>query len=628
MFSPLLLRLPPLRACVCRAPEAAAARVARARRALTIALHSAGFAALRARNEAFVDKTGAIADLLVGEEGMWHTPCAFFARPRKFGKSLTLDICAAMLSAGELPAGAAPWPGYVPVDVNAAFGGLAVHARVLAGDLSLRGLLQRAHFVVHLGLGDAQTGAELKSAIFDSIMSIATSAFGRELAADVRQASTPGSALGVLISAVPRGVPVALLVDEYDAAIVQDVVKGRWAAADDGVAALRSLMMVTKAPLVGARIERCIVTGVARFARTSLFSGANNFADMTDSPLLSRVLGFSEAEIRATFPAELSRLAARLRTDVDGAVAELARWYNGYCFDGATSTFNPFAVLSALKAGAISERELAAASGTNWLGLAPRAVVAGLVEELGAGVSADSTHVDIVDLEARSVQVVPLLLQTGLLSFAEGQPQQCRPPNEYARRSLKSMLKKALAASPVTLDGFSDALGKRDVAAFEAATSLIFEMLPRTLFKRTVQGERVSLRESAYHAALGAALLTCAPPGVDVELVATHRGLADIVVKFSGDANRPPAEWVLEVGIGGAKDAAAKALQLQAYAKAVDPRVDLRCCAILIANVPPASSAKGRTPIGDLAHFAWIQRMADGTFVAEAAVSPQGGGAR
>ena len=63
----------------------------------------------------------------------------------------------------------------------------------------------------------------------------------------------PADALGALIDAVPDAVPVALLVDEYDAAIIQDVSKGRWAAADMGVEALRSLAMTTlPGPLIKA----------------------------------------------------------------------------------------------------------------------------------------------------------------------------------------------------------------------------------------------------------------------------------------------------------------------------------------------------------------------------------------
>ena len=591
-----------------------------ARRLQSIALSSPDFLTLRAGGAAYVDKTGAIADLLNAHApGDAHR--AFFARPRKFGKSLTLDVASTMLAAGELPAGAAAWPGFVPVDVDAAFSGLAVHARLRARDPSLRSLLRRAHFVVKLGLGGAMSGAKLEVAIFDELASIAGSAFGDAVEAKVRQQGTPAGALRALVSAVPRGVPVALLVDEYDAAVIQDVVKGRWAAADDGIAALRSLLMATKAPDVGARIERCLVTGVARFARTSLFSGANNFVDMTDSPLLSRALGFSEAEIRGTFPVELARLAASLDTDVDGAVAALARWYNGYCFDGETPTFNPFPVLRALQVGAITEREMAAASGTNWLGLAPGAVVAGLAEERLAGVRADTTDLDIGELEARRVRVVPLLLQTGLLSLVRGQPSLARPPNEYARRSLQRMVETALAAPPEALAGFAAALRERDRAAFEAATRLLFEQLPRTLFKRAVEDERGALRESVYHAALFGALTACAPPGVDVQPQApTHRGIADIIVRFAGaGAGAAPsaaaALWVLEVGMGGTSDAAAKLQQPQAYARAVTAEAQVHCCAILIAEVQPASSAAARAAAGgELVTCAWSWRTAAGGF--------------
>jgi hypothetical protein len=249
-----------------------------------------------------------------------------------------------MLAAGKLPPSAQPWPGYAPVDTEQLFGGLQVHGRLLRGDASLRGLLQRPHFVVKLGLGGATSGAKLEATIVRGLAAVAGAAFGREVKAEVLSAVTPADALGVLVDAVPSSVPVALLVDEYDAAIIQDVTKGRWEAADAGLEALRSLAMSTKSPHFGSRIERCLITGVARFARTSLFSGANNFADLCGHPLLSRVLGFSEAEIRATFPAELERLAQGQGTDVNCAMQELAEWYNGYCYDGSSTCFNPFPV--------------------------------------------------------------------------------------------------------------------------------------------------------------------------------------------------------------------------------------------------------------------------------------------
>ena len=379
---PALHSVRPLRACV---------------RALhSFTLDSKGFPTLRARGSAFVDKTGAIADLL---SSMHTRSCVFFARPRKFGKSLTLSIAGEMLAAGKLPPSAQPWPGYAPVDIEQLFGGLQVHERLLRGDASLRGLLQRPHFVVKLGLGDAGSGAQLHGAIKDSIAAVADRAFGEALGAKVRQTTTPSGALGALVDAVPSSVPVALLVDEYDAAIIQDVTEGGWASAKEGIKALRSLAMSTKSPHFGSRIERCLITGVARFARTSLFSGANNFEDLTGDPLLSRVLGLSAAEIRATFPEELERLGGALGKDAEGAMQELAHWYNGYCFDGSSSCFNPFPVLAALKRGLITQREMDASSGSNWLGLTQGDLVLGLVDELQKGKAVeDASSFDIADL--------------------------------------------------------------------------------------------------------------------------------------------------------------------------------------------------------------------------------------
>ena len=565
----------------------------------TFSLDSPDFPVLRGDRSAYVDKTGAIADLLMSEEGMRKQRRAFFARPRKFGKSLTLSVAAEMLAAGELPQGVKPWPGFRRVDVDACFGGLAVHERLRAGDASLGRLLRRAHFVIKLGLGGAQTGAELKNRIVGHLAAIAGDAFGDALKADVRLASTPDKALELLVSAVPLGVPVAVLVDEYDLAIINDVTEGEWAAAKSGFNALRSLMMAS--PNTSARIERCLVTGVARFAHTSLFSGANSFADLTGSPLLSRVLGFSEAEIRAFFPEELKRLAAGLgvSSSTDAAVAKLAHWYSGYCFDGVSSSFNPFPVLQALRAGTIMEREMVAATGTNWLGLLPRTVLERLADELASSADFDASNVDLADLEAQRVRAVPLLLQTGLLALAPGpvvagRLQQCRVPNEYSRQSLQLLVSKALAVERPMLTQLGAALLARSHRAFTAAATRLLEAIPRTLAAKdagTVQSGAAAspLREAVFHANLFGALAACAPAGVSVRLqVAMHSGVADLVVQFSDPTS--PAVWIFELGVG--TDALAKLQQAQAYAGPyIGGAEEVLCCSIVVADAPSASKA-------------------------------------
>jgi hypothetical protein len=397
----------------------------------------------------------------------------------------------------------------------------------------------------------------------------------------------------MLLAAVPSSVPVALLVDEYDAAILQDVTKGRWGAADAGMEALRSLAMATKCPNMGSRIERCLFTGVARFSRSFFSSSANNFEDLTCDPLLSRVLGFSAAEITATFPKELERLAKGQGTDVSGAMQQLEHWYNGYSFDGASSCFNPFPVLAALKAGSITQLEMEASSGSNWLGLMPGDLVLGLVKELTQGKVVEKFRsFDIADLRRQRVRAVPLLLQTGLLSMMPGQ-QLCHPPNEYARSSLQSMLQSAMDDEDseglrLSMSDLHTALKLRSPGAFSEAVRKLLLLLPSAIFKdaKTTKGE---VREACFHASLACALLVTAQVGVRVDLESgSAGGRADIIVRFGSTS-----AWVVEVGMGGNIDA--KLAQAQVYGEA-QPEQSVLCCAVVV-TTKGSASAVGATDV-------------------------------
>ena len=587
-------------------------------------LDSPSFAKMRRGKDAFVDKTGAIADFLTSEEGMRRQRRAFFARPRKFGKSLTLDIAASMLAAGDLPK-EKEWPGYEPVDALTLFEGLEVHNRFLRNDPSLGTLLRQPHFVMTLDLGGTLTGAKLEASILNKLASIAGTAFGPALEAEVLDQPTPESALRALIYAVPRGVPVAVLVDEYDTAIVCDVTEHNWDAACEGITALHSLMMSTKSHDVGPRIARFIMTGVARFTRTSIFSGANNFTDFTSTPIMSRVMGFSEAEIRTTFPEDLARFAATEATDVDGAVRKLAHWYDGYCFDGVSSCFNPYAVLSALRNGRISETELAGASGTNWLGLTSLLQVPA---RSSYSFSAYDVHrMDIADLDAQRVDAILLLLQTGVLSRVPSVASSddadtcskhlCRPPNQYARNSLERMVERSLGYEPVPTD-FVDALHARDHAAFTIAAMRLLESVPNAVIQRDSEGDEVSPRESMFQSALHMAISVGmrASDGVGMEIPIPPRGIADIaasadiVARFRAlEMGGSDTVWIFELGLDDSEAGRRQKLQLaQEYARTISADVAVFCCAIAVSPPQPASTTTG----GSVCSFAWSRRASAG----------------
>jgi hypothetical protein len=243
---------------------------------------------------------------------------------------------------------------------------------------------------------------------------------------------------------------------------------------------------------------------------------------------------------------------------------------------------------------------MAAASGTNWLGLLPRTVLERLSDELASSADFDASSVDVADLEAQRVRAVPLLLQTGLLALepgpaVAGRPQQCRAPNEYGRRSLQLLVSKALAVERSTLTLLGAALLARSHRDFTAAATRLFAAIPRTLAAR--DGARIprsgagapTLREAVFHSGLFSALASCAPAGVSVRpQVAMHSGVADIVVEFSDPTS--PAVWILELGVG--TDALAKLLQAQAYAGPFSGGAEeVLCCSIVVADAPSASRA-------------------------------------
>jgi hypothetical protein len=592
-----------------------------------INVSSIHFAKMRAEGAPFVDKTDAIADLLCSGT----TERAFFVRPRKFGKSLTLDIMAALLRAGKLPLGVAPWGGYEPVDAAALFSGLAVHKRFQqpnADDVALH----TPHFVVHLGLAGAQTGTKLEASIFAQLRRIATNAFGTAVGAKVARRPTPSDALATLLKAVPKGVPTAVLVDEYDAAIVRDVSKQRWAEADAGIDALRSLLLATKAP--GVEPAHFVVTGVARFARTLLLSGANNFTDITTHPALCRAIGFTRREIENVFARELEALVVLPSAKPIGLPASdaspasgsttsslpsistkldaLEWWFNGYCFDGQTTCFNPYGVLQALQAGKLRSTELDGASGINWLGLGPASVLEKLWQRVAnqPRVSLDAVQrIDIADLEAKTVDVQAMLLQVGLLTLhsekhqAAGSGQQrllrgsqsllCQVPNEYARVSLRAMAQTALGGMQLSpyVPALVRALQRLDADEFGAVVKSFLQGLPHFLVKKGVGPGY----EAPFHAALWAFLHSCVPTQVAVTVpeAADARGRADILIRFP----HAPVVWVMELGVGSDTDAK-KLAQAQRYAKAhaVGDSVEVVCCAISVSKADlPAASVSDRS---------------------------------
>ncbi len=226
----------------------------------------------------------------------------FLSRPRRFGKSLFLDTLAELYQGRET-----------------LFRGLAAGGR---WDWS------RSHPVVRLnfGLDDFTEKGMVRQHILGALDEI-----GRQAGIESRHDMT-GLRLQHLLAELRQrtGQRAVVLVDEYDKPILDAL--GDRDTAEVNRSHLRGLFGAVKG--CDAHIEKCFVTGICRFPRTSLFSTANQFTDRTLDPRYNAACGFTDDELDAVFAPELEGL------DRDA----IRQRYNGYSWvgEGSETVYNPY----------------------------------------------------------------------------------------------------------------------------------------------------------------------------------------------------------------------------------------------------------------------------------------------
>ena len=150
--------------------------------------------------------------------------------------------------------------------------------------------------------------------------------------------------LGLLIDALCRSKwnkwgKVVVLVDEYDSLL------NRWSfdvSIDEKIKTsniLKDMFSLIKSK--DSLILFAYVTGITSFGIAGLYSGANNFVNLSNDPKLHSLCGFTEAEVKSTL-GEIS----------DEDFQTLKDYYNGYSFvldstvssDTVPRVFNPYAI--------------------------------------------------------------------------------------------------------------------------------------------------------------------------------------------------------------------------------------------------------------------------------------------
>ena len=292
------------------------------------------FKTIRTEGLYYVDKTEYLAKM---EE---RDRFVFFVRPRRFGKSLFLDMLRLYYDRNERE------------NFEKLFGGLWIGAHPTSN--RNRYLMLKLDFS-EVGKGavgqtlDEQFG-DYMSVRLDTMIEANVDVFDADFRKDFRSLNVGMKFDKALQRAKAKGVPAYLVIDEYDNftnELIRTAGNEPYKSITHGTGFYRRWFKVFK-----SSFDRIFMTGVSPVTMDDLTSGFNIAANMSQDAAFNSMLGFSEAETLQIYR-DFRGVGKFLSGDPEAIVRGIKPWYDGYCFAsemiGAESVFNSDMVLYHLK---------------------------------------------------------------------------------------------------------------------------------------------------------------------------------------------------------------------------------------------------------------------------------------
>ncbi|MFP4390445.1 MAG: AAA family ATPase, partial [Desulfococcaceae bacterium] len=238
----------------------------------------ASFESIRGNGDLYVDKTRHFFDLV--NRGKYY----FLSRPRRFGKSLTVSTLRCLFQ-GKRELFEGLWIGERSDWEWKEYPTILLDFNQISHDTPEN---------TEIGLGSslkdtADThGLSLKAPLVKEQF--------RELILSLRRET---------------GMPVVVLIDEYDKPLIDFLGKGedgmKIAKANRDI--LKHFLGVLKGGDVATALRFVFITGVSKFSRVSIFSELNNLSDLTMNRRYADMLGYTQGELETDFAPYLEAFA-------------------------------------------------------------------------------------------------------------------------------------------------------------------------------------------------------------------------------------------------------------------------------------------------------------------------------
>ncbi|MBO5567229.1 MAG: AAA family ATPase [Succinivibrio sp.] len=275
------------------------------------------FEDLRRSNQIYVDHTDLLYEIV-----RFKRP-SFLSRPRRFGKSLLISAIESLFKHGtEYFRGLKIEPAWSSLEKDNRY-------KVIRLDFSslIYSCRQEFDYVLCKRLRDVIKTEEIS----------------------VREILPEDNAGDILFKIIADNKSqVVLLIDEYDYPLTHSL--GDEALFDDYRKYIQGLFGAIK-DLTGD-LRFVFISGVGRFAKTSVFSQLNNLRDLGLESDFSTLLGYTDEDIHQYFNEYVENAADILKITTDECYRLIKAHYDGYRFhvNNETTLYNPWSVLNFLSA--------------------------------------------------------------------------------------------------------------------------------------------------------------------------------------------------------------------------------------------------------------------------------------
>ncbi len=473
------------------------------------------FRKIREEGKLYIDKTKEIYALI--SSGNYY----FLARPRRFGKSLTLSTISELFAGNkELFQGLWVenhwnWEKTNPV-VHIAFN------RINYKDQSLTEGLRKA-LVREYKKFDLQPESNIVSELFEDLLSQLAATRGR----------------------------VVILIDEYDKPLIDFLSKENLPQAYEHQSILRSFYSIIKSS--DSDIQFLLITGVSKFSKVGVFSDLNNLNDITLHPHYNTLTGITQEELEQAFGKAIDDY--QKESGIGNVRDQLREWYNGYSFfDGTSKVYNPFSILSFFDRWSLSNFWFTTGTPSFLVNLMRERNYYKFEQEQVSPAAFESYWLD-------ELQTTALLFQTGYLTIKDYSPDLLTYTLDFPNREVKdSMLQHLIGAyshrSPLqttpAVVQLHAAFKSNDLAEVRQLINDLFQTIPHQLF--------IDAKENLYHAIIHL-LFTYLGQYTNAE-VSVLRGRVDAVVQTDTHV------YVLEFKLDGSAQAALDQIHERGYTDA------------------------------------------------------------